>query len=88
MITENLSTLQIHKLTQEQYNRELGNGNIDANAIYLTPNEVLEIELGGTGATTIEEALKNFNIGTLSDLKTNAKTIVGAINELYDLINS
>lgn len=39
MITENLSTLKIHKLTQAQYNRELENGNIDKSALYLTPDE-------------------------------------------------
>ena len=39
MITENLSTLKIHKLTQEQYNRELEAGNIDPSALYLTPEE-------------------------------------------------
>lgn len=39
MNTENLSTLKIHKLTQEQYNRELASGNIDETALYLTPEE-------------------------------------------------
>lgn len=38
MITENLSTLTIHKLSQKQYNRELAAGNIDASAMYLTPD--------------------------------------------------
>lgn len=38
MITENLSTLKIHKLTQEQYDRELEAGAIDPNALYLTPD--------------------------------------------------
>ena len=38
MITENLSTLKIHKLTQEQYDREVEAGNIDNNALYLTPD--------------------------------------------------
>lgn len=37
MITENLSTLKIHKLTQEQYDREVADGNIDETALYLTP---------------------------------------------------
>ena len=37
MITENLSTLKIHKLSQEQYDRELENGNLDESALYLTP---------------------------------------------------
>lgn len=39
MITENLSTLKIHKLTQEQYDRELAAGRIDESALYLTPDD-------------------------------------------------
>ena len=39
MITQNLPTLKIHKLTQEQYDREFAAGRIDPNAIYLTPDE-------------------------------------------------
>lgn len=39
MITENVSTLRIHKLTQAQYDRELAAGNIDEYALYLTPDE-------------------------------------------------
>lgn len=38
MKTENISTLKIHQLTQEQYDRELAAGRIDANALYLTPD--------------------------------------------------
>jgi hypothetical protein len=41
--TENLSTLKIHKLTQEQYDRELAAGRIDENAIYLTPDEEIDL---------------------------------------------
>ena len=39
MITENLSTLKIHKLTQAQYERVMSTGNIDTTALYLTPEE-------------------------------------------------
>ena len=45
MITENLSTLKIHKLTQAQYDRELAAGNIDENALYLTPDELASVEV-------------------------------------------
>lgn len=38
MITNNISTLKIHKLTQDQYDRELEAGRIDENALYLTPD--------------------------------------------------
>jgi hypothetical protein len=41
--TENLSTLKIHKLTQAQYERELAAGNIDENALYLTPDEEIDL---------------------------------------------
>ena len=40
MIIENVSTLKIHKLTQDQYNRALENGNIDEDALYLTPDDM------------------------------------------------
>lgn len=49
MITENLSTLKIHKLTQDQYDREKEAGNIDANALYLTPDE--KVDLSGYATT-------------------------------------
>lgn len=48
LITENLSTLKIHKLTQEQYDRERIAGRIDPSAIYLTPDEV-----NGSGGTPV-----------------------------------
>ena len=43
MITEILPTLEIHKLTQEQYNRELEAGRINEHAIYLTPSTTQSI---------------------------------------------
>jgi hypothetical protein len=43
MNIENLSTLKIHKLTQEQYDRELEAGRIEANALYLTPDTLAEV---------------------------------------------
>ena len=36
MITEDVSALKIHNLTQEQYDRELAAGNLDENALYFT----------------------------------------------------
>ena len=50
MITENLQTLKIIKLTQEQYNREASEGRLDANALYLTPDE--EVDLSGYVTTS------------------------------------
>ena len=48
MITENLSTLKIHKLTQEQYDREFEAGRIDENALYLTKDDGNNIEVDKT----------------------------------------
>ena len=39
MVTENISTLKIHRLTQEQYDRELAAGGLDEYALYLTPDD-------------------------------------------------
>ena len=48
MITENLSTLKIHKLTQAQYDRELAAGRLDPTAIYLTPDEEVDLSAYAT----------------------------------------
>jgi hypothetical protein len=48
MITENVSTLKIHKLTKAQYERELEAGRIDENALYLTPDEEVDMSLYAT----------------------------------------
>lgn len=56
MITENLFTLKIHKLTQEQYERELNAGRIDENAIYLTPDEETDLSEYAT-QEYVDEAL-------------------------------
>jgi hypothetical protein len=68
LITENLSTLKIHKLTKEQYERELEAGRIDENALYLTPNEdetITDITLSVSGkaadAKTVGDAISNLN---------------------------
>lgn len=47
MITENLSTLKIHKLTQAQYDREQEAGRLEPYAIYLTSDENEEDVSGG-----------------------------------------
>jgi hypothetical protein len=38
MITNDLSTLQIHKLSEEQFKREVELGRMDPTAIYMTPD--------------------------------------------------
>lgn len=58
MITKNLSTLKIHKLTREQYERELNAGNIDTDAIYLTPDEAADLSHLATKAELANYAQK------------------------------
>lgn len=67
LVTENLSTLKIHKLTQEQYDRALSNGDIDESALYLTPDNSEEIE-------SRIEALEN-------QIKTKQNTITGTAGQ-------
>lgn len=67
LITENLSTLKIHKLTQDQYDRELAAGRIDEHALYLTPDDGSVIESG---------AVKSVN-NTLPDERGNVQIPLG-----------
>lgn len=59
MITENLSTLKIHKLSQAQYDRELAAGRIDANALYITPDEAIDYDDRYYTETEIDIKLSN-----------------------------
>lgn len=65
MNIENLSTLKIHKMTQKQYDRELEAGNIDENAIYLTPdpytNFIGDIENALDEIIALQEAILGGN---------------------------
>ena len=68
MITENLSTLKIHKLTQAQYDRELESGNIDANALYLTPDDasnIKQIETNKNDIATLKQDVESYESLTL-----------------------
>ncbi len=65
MNTENLSTLKIHRLTQAQYNRESEAGNLDATALYLTPDE-FDITLTQPGKAADAKA-----VGDVLELKLN-----------------
>ena len=49
----NISTLQIHRLTQAQYDTAFAAGNLDDTAIYLTPDEGVEV---GAGLPPVTEA--------------------------------
>ena len=70
LFTENLTTLKIHKLSQEQYNRELESGNIDETALYLTPDE--EIDLSGYALTSDVESYVNTRFAEILPLITES----------------
>lgn len=76
MRTETLSTLKINKLSQEQYDRELANGNIDENAIYLTPDTDLDL-------AEVEQTLKEQGdeIELINSKKVDKESIVTEITE-------
>lgn len=78
MITENLSTLKIHKLTQAQYDRELANGTLDDNALYLTPDE--EIDL--SGYVTTEQLDTKADKEQVLEIKDTADTTAEIVNKM------
>ena len=78
MITENLSTLKIHKMSEAQYRRELAAGNIDATSLYLTPDE--EIDLSGYAKLAQLDDKLDKNLGSAE----NGKIL--SVNENGDII--
>lgn len=76
MITENLSTLKIHRLTQEQYNREYEAGRIDETAMYLTPEIVSDIDLSkATGILPIKKGGTGNDSGYIRTGQISSSTI-------------
>ena len=78
-ITEILSTLKIHKLSKEKYDEELANGNIDETALYLTPDEDVDL----SGYATVEQLNEKADaehIHEIADI-TNLQSTLDAINE-------
>jgi hypothetical protein len=90
MIYENVSTLQIHKLTQEQYDRELAAGRLDENALYLTPDE--DIDLSGYATeeyvNAATEDLKNELLGGAGEQFDTLKELADLINDNQDAIEA
>ena len=86
MIEKKLSTLKIHKLTKAQYDREVSNGTIDENALYLTPDEEIDLSSYATAesvSSTYET--KDDSSNKLSEAKAYADTAAIAIKN--DLLN-
>lgn len=82
MIIENLSTLKINKLTQEQYERELEAGRIDETALYLTPDD--EADVGNYA--TVEQLDYKANIKhthTINDIDNLQSLLDGLATKEY-----
>ena len=77
MITENLSTLKINKLTKAQYERELEAGRIDPNALYLTLDEAVVFPTPyGVCSTAATNVAKEVTVNGDFILETGARVLV------------
>jgi hypothetical protein len=94
MITENLSTLKIHKLDQEQFKREKLAGKLDETAFYLTPEDGIELDSTLTqegiaaDAKAVGDAISSISIAQ-PDWNQNDISALDYINNrpFYDSIN-
>ena len=85
MYTQDLPILTIHKLTKEQYDREFQAGNIDENALYITPEED-----GGLEAivSTLNTAIdKKADISTVSDLESRIAALEALLSSNILAVN-
>lgn len=80
--TESLLTLHIHKLTQEEYDEKVASGEIDENALYLTPDEETDL----SGYATVEQlggkanAEHTHNAADVTDLQSKLDGINSEID--------
>lgn len=79
MSTENLSTLKIYKLTQEQYERKITENDIEENAIYLTPDEDVNLSLYATVEELNEKADKKHS-HAISDVNELEEALSGKVS--------
>lgn len=78
MITKDIPTLQIHKLTQAQYDTAKAAGNIDENAIYLTPDEEIPNPDWNQNDETAKDYIKNRPFGEFEEeVVDHEETITG-----------
>ena len=71
MTTENISALKIHKMSQEQYDRELAAGRIEENAIYLTP-DTASMEVDNALSATSTNPVQNKVVALALENKMNS----------------
>ena len=101
MLTENLSTLKINRLTQEQYDREKASGTLDNTALYFTPEEEITVPTSlsqlsddethrlvtDTDKTAWNAKANVFTIA-LSDGESGSLTTDKTYNEILEAYNS
>jgi hypothetical protein len=76
--TENLSTLKIHKLTQEQYDRAAEAGILDESALYLTPDEEINFPVDSVNGKTGDVVLSASDVGARPNTWMPTASDVGA----------
>lgn len=92
-VSEVLQTLKIHKLTQEEYEQKIANGTVDENALYLTPDEVIDLSsyatqeyvnnsIAAIPTPDVSGQIENHNINItahedIRNLITDLKVLVG-----------
>ena len=89
MITENVSTLKINRMTQAQYERELAAGNIKDDEIYLTPIVEVGIEDISDSFIGVFETYEGHAEINSINVHKSGNVIEGSIVvDLYDVDNT
>ena len=83
---EDISTLKIHKLSQEQYDELVKNGAIDADALYLTPDEDIDL----SPFATIEQLNSKANLEHIHEIDdiNNLRTSLDEIRNVQSDTNA
>ena len=76
MITENLPTLKINKLTQAQYDAAKSAGTINENELYMTPDDGSDIDLSNLVDLSNEQTISGAKTFS-TDLTASSNLSVG-----------
>ena len=86
-VVEDLSTLKIHKLTQEEYEQKLATGDVDEDTLYLTPDEEIDLSAYAT-EEYVNDAISSIPVQDVSDQIENHNINIEAHEDIRILLSN
>lgn len=86
-VSEVLPTLKIHKLTKAEYEQQIADGSIDENALYLTPDEEIDLSIYAT-EEYVNDAISSIPVQDVSNQIENHNINIEAHEDIRILLSN